>query len=52
VPECRWLVGPILSKFAGLPLCNDPTGVDRSLVHKQVAPDVVAFFDKTLARAD
>ncbi len=52
VPECRWLVGPILSKFAGLPLCNDPTGVDRSLVHKQVAPDVAAFFDKALARAD
>jgi predicted dienelactone hydrolase len=52
VPECRWLVGPILAKFADLPLCNDPKGVDRSLVHKQVAPDVVVFFDKTLARAD
>jgi predicted dienelactone hydrolase len=52
VPECRWLVGPILTKFAGLPLCDDPKGVDRTLVHKQVAPDVVAFFDKTLARID
>jgi predicted dienelactone hydrolase len=48
VPECRWLVGPILAKLADLPLCDDPRGVDRALVHKQVAPEVVAFFDKTL----
>jgi predicted dienelactone hydrolase len=52
VPECRWLVGPILTKFAGLPLCDDPKEVDRTLVHKQVAPDVAAFFDKTLAKAN
>jgi predicted dienelactone hydrolase len=50
VPECRWLLGPILTKFAGLPLCDDPKGVDRTLVHKQVASDVAAFFDKTLAK--
>ena len=24
VPECRWLVGPILTRLAGLPLCDDP----------------------------
>ena len=52
VPECRWLVGPILTKIADLPLCDDPSGVDRARLHKQVAPEVVAFFDKTLARAD
>jgi predicted dienelactone hydrolase len=52
VPECRWLVGPILTRLAGLPLCDDPKGVDRTLVHKQVAGEVAAFFDKTLARAD
>ena len=52
VPECRWLVGPILTRLAGLPLCDDPSGVDRALVHRQVAPDVVAFFDRTLARTD
>jgi hypothetical protein len=52
VPECRWLVGPILTRVAGLPLCYDPTGVDRALVHKQIAPEVVAFFDKNLARTD
>jgi predicted dienelactone hydrolase len=52
VPECRWLVGPILTRLAGLPLCDDPKGVDRKLVHAQVARDVVAFFDRTLARAD
>jgi predicted dienelactone hydrolase len=49
VPECRWLVGPILTKLAGLPLCDDPQGVDRAQVHKQVAPDVVAFFKGNLA---
>jgi predicted dienelactone hydrolase len=52
IPECRWLVGPIFTKFAGLPLCDDPKGVDRRIVHKQVAAEVVAFFDKTLAKAD
>jgi predicted dienelactone hydrolase len=52
VPECRWLVGPVLTKFAGLPLCDDPRGVDRSLVHKQVAFDIVQFFDKSLARTN
>jgi predicted dienelactone hydrolase len=52
VLECRWLVGPILTKVAGLPVCDDPDGVDRALVHKQVASEVVAFFDKTLAKAD
>jgi hypothetical protein len=52
VLECRWLVGPILTKVAGLPICDDPDGVDRALVHKQVASDIVAFFDKTLAKAD
>jgi predicted dienelactone hydrolase len=48
VPECRRLVGAVLTRLAGLPLCNDPQGVDRAQVHKQVAPDVIAFFDRTL----
>jgi len=48
VPECRRLVGPVLTRLAGLPLCNDPQGVDRAQVHKQVAPDVIAFFDRAL----
>jgi predicted dienelactone hydrolase len=52
VPECRWLVGPVLTKLAGLPLCDDPKGVDRTLVHKQVPLEVVAFFDKYLAKTD
>ena len=52
VPECRWLIGPILTSVAGLPLCNDPQGVDRAQVHKQVVPDVIAFFDKTLAKTE
>jgi predicted dienelactone hydrolase len=52
VLECRWLVGPILTRLAGLPLCDDPKGVDRRLVHKQVAREVAEFFDRTLARAD
>jgi predicted dienelactone hydrolase len=52
VPECRWLVGPILARLAGFPLCDDPKGVDRPLVHKQVASDVAAFFDETLSKED
>jgi predicted dienelactone hydrolase len=52
VPECRWLIGPILTRLAGLPLCNDPKGVDRALVHQQVAADVVAFFNSKLARRE
>jgi len=52
VPECRWLVGSILTKVAGLPICHDPDGVDRARIHRQVASDVVAFFDKTLAKPD
>jgi predicted dienelactone hydrolase len=52
IPACRWLVGPILTKFAGLPLCDDPKGVDRTRAHRQVAADVAAFFDKALGKAD
>ncbi len=52
VPECRWLIGPALAKFAGLPLCDDPKGVDRTRVHKQVAPEIAAFFDRNLARLE
>ncbi len=52
VPECRWLIGPVLTSLAGIPLCDDPQGVDRAQVHKQVAPDVVAFFNKNLAKAE
>jgi predicted dienelactone hydrolase len=52
VPECRWLIGPILTRVAGLPLCDDPQGVDRAQVHKQVAPDVIAFFNETLAKTE
>jgi predicted dienelactone hydrolase len=52
VPECRWLIGQILTKVARLPLCDDPKGVDRALVHKQVARDVVSFFDRSLAGSD
>jgi predicted dienelactone hydrolase len=52
VPECRWLIGPVFTRLAGLPLCNDPKGVDRASVHKQVGREVVAFFDSNLARAD
>ena len=52
VPECRWLIGPVLTSLAGLPLCDVPPGVDRAAVHQQVAPDVVAFFNKNLVKAE
>lgn len=45
VPEGRWLVGPILARLAGLQLCDDPDGVVRGLVHRQVAQEIVAFFN-------
>ena len=48
VPECKWLVGPLLARVAGTPICNDPSGVDRGEVHKQVADDVIAFFNRHL----
>ena len=52
VPECRWLVGPILSRLAGFPICDDPRGINRARVHDEVARDVVAFFNENLARAE
>ena len=52
VPACRWLIGPVLTSLAGLPLCDDPRGVDRAEVHQQVAPDVVAFFNRNLAKTE
>lgn len=52
VPACRWLVGPVLTSLAGLPLCDDPRGVDRAAVHRQVASEIVTFFAGTLAKGD
>jgi predicted dienelactone hydrolase len=48
VPECKWLIGPILARLAGAPVCNDPDGVDRGRVHEEVANDVIAFFTQHL----
>ena len=48
VPECKWLIGPLIARFAGTPICTDPAGVDRGLVHKQVAEDAIAFFNAHL----
>jgi predicted dienelactone hydrolase len=48
VPECKPLIGAVLARAAGIPLCDDPSGVDRAQVHKQVAHDVVEFFGRSL----
>lgn len=48
VPECKWLIGPILARIAGAPICNDPAGVDRAAAHEQIAADVIAFFNAQL----
>jgi predicted dienelactone hydrolase len=48
VPECRSIIGPILARVAGIPICNDPDGVDRAAVHQQVARDVMQFFNTEL----
>lgn len=50
VPECKWLIGPLLARAAGTPICDDPSGVDRGLIHQQVADDAIAFFDRYLPK--
>jgi len=44
VPECKPVVGRLLTRLAGTPICDDPDGIERQLVHRQVAKDVLAFF--------
>ena len=46
VPECRPLVGKALAKLAGVPICDDPEGVDRQSVHQRITSDVIAFFGR------
>jgi predicted dienelactone hydrolase len=48
VPLCRPVVGKVLTAIAGIPICDDPKGVDRTAVHQQVGNEVVQFFGKTL----
>jgi predicted dienelactone hydrolase len=48
VPQCRSIIGPILARVAGIPICNDPDGVDRAAVHQDVARDVIQFFNTQL----
>jgi predicted dienelactone hydrolase len=50
-PECRPLVGAVLARAAGVPICNDPDGVDRAKVHAQIARDATGFFSATLKGA-
>jgi predicted dienelactone hydrolase len=44
-PEC---IGPIPASASHI--CSDPAGVDRALVHKQVAHNVIEFFNRSLSR--
>jgi predicted dienelactone hydrolase len=48
VPECRPIIGPMLTRVAGIPICNDPDGVDRAAAHQDVARDVIQFFNTQL----
>jgi predicted dienelactone hydrolase len=48
VPQCRSIIGPILARVAGIPICDDPDGVDRAAVHQDVARDVIQFFNTQL----
>ena len=48
VPECKPVIGRLLARAAGTPICSDPSGVERGDVHRQVADDVIAFFDRHL----
>jgi predicted dienelactone hydrolase len=46
LPECT-VIGRNVAKL----FCVDPDGVDRSEVHRRVAAEAVAFFDRTLQRS-
>jgi len=46
VPECRPVIGALLASQ----ICHDPEGVDRAVVHQQVARDAIDFFNRTLAQ--
>ena len=48
VPECRPIIGRVLARVAGIPICDDPDGVDRAAVHQQVAGDAIQFFNTAL----
>lgn len=50
VPECKPLIGALLARAAGTPICDNPSGVDRGRVHQQVADEVRSFFGKHLGR--
>jgi predicted dienelactone hydrolase len=52
VPECRPLVGKVLAAAAGIPICDDPAGIDRGTVHGEIANEVIRFFDKRLPRGN
>jgi predicted dienelactone hydrolase len=52
VPECRPIVGRVLAVAAGIPICDDPAGVDRSAVHGEIANEVIKFFGKAMPRGN
>jgi predicted dienelactone hydrolase len=52
VPECRPVVGGLLARVAGVPICDDPRGIDRAAAHEQIARDVIRFFSATLRGGD
>lgn len=52
VPECRPVIGKVLARVAGIPICNDSDGVDRAAVHQQIARDVIGFFNAGLRATD
>ncbi len=45
VPECKALVGVLLARAAGAPICDDPRGVDRAALHRDAAAAVVRHFN-------
>jgi hypothetical protein len=48
VPQCRPVIGKVLTTIAGIPICDDPAQVDRAAAHEQIAGEVIRFFGKTL----
>jgi predicted dienelactone hydrolase len=51
VPECKPVIGRLLARAAGVPICDEAPGVDRAVLHERVAADVLAFFGAQLKAA-
>ena len=45
---CRPIIGSVLARGLGLPLCDDPSGTDRAADQERIRADAVQFFNAEL----